>query len=36
MVAADPPSGSGLGRQIVSNVSALAGQETAVGTVILP
>ena len=36
MVAADPPPGSGLGRQIVSNVSAVAGQETAIGIVILP
>jgi hypothetical protein len=36
MVAADPPSGSGLGRQIVKNVSAFAGQETAIGIVILP
>lgn len=35
-VAADPPTGSGLGRQIVSNVNALQGQETAVGVVILP
>jgi hypothetical protein len=36
MVAADPPSGSSLGRQIVTNVSAFAGQETAIGIVILP
>ena len=36
IVAADPPSGMGLGRQIVINVTALAGQETTIGIVILP
>ena len=36
IVAADPPTGSGLGRQIVINVSAKAGVETSVGVVILP
>ena len=36
IVAADPPSGSGLGRQLVRNVIATKGQETAIGVVILP
>ena len=36
IVAADPPAGSGLGRQIVRNVTATAGAETAIGIVILP
>ena len=36
IVAADPPTGSGLGRQIVINVSASARVETSVSVVILP
>ncbi len=36
IVAADPPTGSGLGRTLVTNVSVTAGAETSVGTVILP
>ena len=36
IVAADPPSNSGLGRQIVINVTATAGTDSGVGVVILP
>ena len=36
IVAADPPTGSGLARQIVINVTATASGETTIGTVILP
>jgi hypothetical protein len=36
IVAVDPPSGSGLGRQLIMNVTATAGQETKIGVVILP
>lgn len=35
MVAADPPPGSGLGRTVVGDVTVTAGQETALGTLVL-
>ena len=36
ILAADPPAGSTLGRQLVSNISVTAKSETGVGVVILP
>jgi uncharacterized protein DUF4382 len=36
IVAVDPPSGSGLGRVLVPNVTVVAGGTTAMGTVVLP
>jgi uncharacterized protein DUF4382 len=36
IVAVDPPSGAGLSRTLVYDVTATAGQETAIGTVTLP
>jgi len=36
IVAADPPSGAGLGRLLMPNVQVLAGVETPIGTLVLP
>jgi hypothetical protein len=36
IVAVDPPTGSGLSRNIVINISVTAGANTSVGTVVLP
>jgi hypothetical protein len=36
IVAADPPSGTGLGRVLLPNVPVIAGEETLVGTLVLP
>jgi hypothetical protein len=36
ILAVDPPSGSGLGRALVPNLSVTAGVETPAGTVVLP
>jgi hypothetical protein len=36
IVAADPPTGAGLGRVIVPNVQVTVGTETDVGVVVLP
>jgi hypothetical protein len=35
-VAVDPPSGSGLGRTVVINVTVSQGTNTSIGTVVLP
>jgi len=36
IVAVDPPAGSGLGRTLVPNLTVTAGEERAIGTVVLP
>ena len=36
IVAVDPPGGTGLGRVLVPNVTVVAGDTTAMGTLILP
>jgi hypothetical protein len=36
IVAVDPPSGAGLGRTLVPNLSVAAAQVTSAGTIVLP